>query len=503
VTADAGRTAWPRRLLRLWSLREDVQLETEAGPDGGGDLLLHSPWGTDRVSGPPPVVREALRRMDFGPVSLENVLAAEADPDADPDPDPDREAAEKDLDALMDRIGHLVVRTLRFEDGERLLLSVLPMSPHAAMEPVALEPGRPVRLSGFASLRAEGDGFALESPLSLHRALLHQPEAMSLIGLLGRATTVRDAARGTGMPEEAVREILGELTGAGLTIAAEPDADGGGFAEDRDPVLATWSTVDLLFHTRSTLGRHDGTFGATHAHAGRVAPEPAVRPARPGRRIPLPRPTTAAGSGPSLAELLEAGPRPYGSGQGTPTDDQLGEMLWRSMRVLSLDDDGSPVPYEVSKRPYPGFGGCYPLELYLCVDRCEGLDRAAYHYDPLRHALVVVNDDHETLDGLLRHAQISAGAPEPPPVLVTLTARFPRVGWKFTGPGHALVLRESGAALQTLSLVGASVGLSVAPLGMADIDTDARAFGLDWRAESTVGGLLLTGAVSKGTVAAA
>ena len=37
------------------------------------------------------------------------------------------------------------------------------------------------------------------------------------------------------------------------------------------------------------------------------------------------------------------------------------------------------VAYTV--RPYPSAGAGYELELYLAVDKCEGLARGFYHYD--------------------------------------------------------------------------------------------------------------------------
>ena len=40
--------------------------------------------------------------------------------------------------------------------------------------------------------------------------------------------------------------------------------------------------------------------------------------------------------------------------------------------------------YTVSERPYPSAGSLYELDLYLTVDRCDGLPRGIYHYDPAR-----------------------------------------------------------------------------------------------------------------------
>ena len=60
----------------LWSLREDVHVEFEPAD---GPVLLHSHWGDVTIQRPVPVVREALRRMLLGPISLENVVAGRRD----------------------------------------------------------------------------------------------------------------------------------------------------------------------------------------------------------------------------------------------------------------------------------------------------------------------------------------------------------------------------------------------------------------------------------------
>ncbi|HEY0640181.1 MAG TPA: hypothetical protein VGD67_21335, partial [Pseudonocardiaceae bacterium] len=54
---------------RRWSLREDVLVEADDDA-----LVVVTRWGEYRVDDPGPLVRESLRRMLLGPVSLANVL---------------------------------------------------------------------------------------------------------------------------------------------------------------------------------------------------------------------------------------------------------------------------------------------------------------------------------------------------------------------------------------------------------------------------------------------
>lgn len=448
MTTPTSRSRPYGRLLTLWSLRAGTHLEADE------DVLLHHGWGTERLERPHPAVREALRRMSFGPVRLENVPGG----------------GRAELTELTERIRPLLECSLQFEDSVRPLLSLVAMSPLAEMKPPgggALDAKRPLRLSRFASLRFSGEGFTMESPLSLYRARLADGEAMALVGMVGRATTAARAAQACGLPEKAVCEVLGLLVGAGLATVESDSDEKGRFEEDLDEVLSAWSEVDLLFHTRSTLGRHDHEFGAVR----RRGPAAEQQDVLGTHRIPLPRPSREAVAGPGLAELLERARSRRVPGAGAPTRGQLAELLFHAARACA----GT---------------GC-PLRFYVCVAQGGELRPGIYRYDREDHSLVLVNDAAEAMAEILEHARISTRSALTPSVLITVTARFDQVNHRLTGPGYALVLRAAGAALHTMNLVGATVGLSAAPLTMLDIDADARALGLDWRAESTVAGMVV------------
>ncbi|MFH8980920.1 SagB family peptide dehydrogenase [Streptomyces varsoviensis] len=432
------------RLLTLWSLRPGTHLEC------GEDVVLHHRWGTERLVRPRAVVQEALRRMNFGPVNLANVPGA-------------RSGGE--LDDLVDRLRPLLECSLQFEGGVRPLLSLVTMSPHAEVDVSGGEVGAdtPVRLSRFAVLRSTGDGFVMESPLSLYRARLASPEAMALVGMVGRATTPAEVT--AGLPLDAVRRVLGLLAAAGLVTVAP-----GGrppFEEEQDETLASWTAMDLLFHTRSTLGRHDYDFGAVRRRAGRGGAGSRATMAE-GRRVPLPRPVRG-GEAAGVAGLMARAGRQREFGAKSPSREQLAELLFHAAPAAT--------------------GSCCPLELYVSVDDCAGLAPGIYRYDRADVSLVLVNSDAAARGEMQEHARIGAQLARPPAVLITVTARFDRIERELTGPGYALVLRSAGAALHTLRLVAAAARLAAVPLAMLDIDTDARALRLDWRAESSVAAL--------------
>ena len=178
------------------------------------------------------------------------------------------------------------------------------------------------------------------------------------------------------------------------------------------------------------------------------------------------------------------------------TADELGDLLYRTARVRALVTPGDQEPREgrdprLSDRPYPGGGACYELELYVTVGRCAGLARGVYHYDPFGHRLEPVDADAAVVDGLLSDAAERATMDAAPQVLITLTARFRRISWKYEGLAYATVLKDVGVLFQSLYLVCTAMRLAPCALGAVRADATARALRTDWLLEPTVGQFIL------------
>lgn len=463
----------------LLSLREDVYLEEVED----GSVILHGRWGDVTVRRAGPIVRTLLTRMSLGPVHLMNVTKGQ-----------DVTATElASVLKVLKQIEFLVIRSLGYENGQ-LLLSAEPIAPAARLRPGRLSADTPIRLSRFATLRTNRSDYLLESPLSLYRVTLHRPESVQLISSLARPTTPT-AAMAHAPDDRLLVDALTLLVATGMVVRAEPEHPSGEvvFTEDVDPALAAWSPLDLMFHTRSNLGRHDHDFGATYPLGNDRSPEPAVRPVSGGATIPLPRPgwEEVLSVDPPLIVAVE-GRRSTRHYTGDPvTLRELGELLYRTARVRSLLlHDGADEP-AASNRPYPSGGASYELEIYITTAGGQDLPGGVYHYNPLDHRLEVVNTDMAVVAELLRNAKTAANASGTDPVLLTLTARFRRVSWKYTGLTYALMLKHVGVLTQSLYLVATAMGLSACALGAGNIDTSARAFGTDWRTESSLGELLV------------
>ncbi|MFF8403418.1 NADH oxidase [Streptomyces sp. NPDC015684] len=226
------------RAVHLWSLHEDVVVEEDATGQG---LVLRSRFGTERISRPDPLVREALRRMELGPVLLANVVprasaaaegatesaaAEDASDDASDDAtdgatddasDDASEGAYLVLLPVLDRLSHLIVRTLSWEDLRGPLLSVVSTSKDAPFAPVTLSARRLIRLIGDVSLTLEKAGFALARGTSPHRVQLHRPEAVWVVGLLAWPATPSHASSVLPLPPEVTQAVLSYLAAAGMT----------------------------------------------------------------------------------------------------------------------------------------------------------------------------------------------------------------------------------------------------------------------------------------------
>src|SRR5690606_24205008 len=140
------------------------------------------------------------------------------------------------------------------------------------------------------------------------------------------------------------------------------------------------------------------------------------------------------------------------------TSRELGEFLYRVGRVTErvsteLETWNGPVKIELAGRPYPAGGGLYEIELYPLVVRCAGLEAGLYHYDAVRHALVRIDADPEFTDRIAADAAYATTmSPEDVQVLVLLSARFPRMMWKYSSMAYAATLKHVGVLYHSMYL---------------------------------------------------
>jgi len=346
-------------------------------------------------------------------------------------------------------------------------------------------------LSRFAYMRRRGNDMVLESPRAAALFKIRDPKITAAIATLSTPQPIKRLRRLDGLAGD---ELLALLVDCGILCKV----DGGGAADLRsaegDDSLVLWDFHDLLFHTRSTEGRHANPLGGLYPHAGKIPPPPAVRPRWPGKKIDLRKLSAAPAQtvSPVVTTLRERHSIRSFDDRRPVTLDELAQFLDGTARVLSRwrhrEDLGDVRPViDYAMRPYPSAGASYELELYLAVDRCEGLAPGFYHYDAGGHALVPIAAPAHQLQALLTAAAYAMEAPGPPQILITLAARFGRISWKYSALAYALILKDVGVLTQTFYLMATDMGLGGCAIGIANIDLFAKMTGLAFYVEGPVG----------------
>ena len=463
--------------VRLWSFTEDTLLET--GEDD--TLVAVTWWGEYELPDIAPQVRDSLGRMLLGPVSMDNL--ASSMPDAAGD-------WRGMLRKVLERLAGSVVHSVGLSDGRGPVLSAIPVTQAPVFSAEPIPPGRPVKLSRFATMRPDGGALVVESPRARYRLALLRRPAVTVASSLAGPVTVERIAADSGLPEPVVAEIVAFLVAAGVALAAGPKAE---FAEDTDTDLAVWPPEDLMFHSRSRTWQKVGPLEPGGDRPGSEPPVLKLLPAGPAIPLHRPDPMTVGSDGASLTSLLEHDHScPEATGRSL-TAEQMGEFLFRAARVRSIGPAHLPggPSHEASQRPYFSIGCLYELEIYVSVNRCAGLAPGIYHYDPRGHTLSPVNDDPAALAGLLDLAMIGAGGHRRPPVLLTITARLTRTAWVLGKAAYATTLVHVGCLQQILYLTGLAMGLTAHAVPVDAGDRVDRTLKLEWPAEVSVGECVL------------
>ncbi len=149
------------------------------------------------------------------------------------------------------------------------------------------------------------------------------------------------------------------------------------------------------------------------------------------------------------------------SGQAA-TLQQLGALLYLSAAVTheKLMPDGS-FDY---LRPAPSGGALYPIEIYPCVLRVEDLPMGLYHYNPVDHALDVLQVD-DGFEQALFDTMIFPDYMTGSAVVFVMTAIFERSCFKYFNRGYRFIQLEAGHIAQNLCLVAEGLGLGSLCLG--------------------------------------
>jgi SagB-type dehydrogenase family enzyme len=408
---------------------------------------------------------------------------------------PDGSPVDREIDLLVRRLarhGLLEYRLARARSDEDIVI-IEPQTADYWPQTPKLGATDSVVLSRFAYLRRRGNDMVLESPRASALFRICDPKLAAALALLSSPQKISKLRRQDVFPTS---ELLALLLDCQLVFKLGASRDQNLRSSEGDEHLVVWDFHDLLFHVHSTEGRQANPLGGRYPYLDAIAPPPAVRPPWPGTAIDLQSLAAApVESASPFTKLLRERHSARDFDEQRPiTLTELAAFLDGAARVQSkwtspLDfGDGSFGPeIDYTARPYPSAGSAYELEIYLAVTHCEGLERGFYHYDADRHALVRIEVHARKLDAMIGGATYAMGAPGPPQILITIAARFNRIGWKYSAIAYSLILRDVGVLLQTLYLTATDMGLGGCAVGTSNIDLFAKMTGIEFHVEGPVG----------------
>ncbi len=283
---------------------------------------------------------------------------------------PEGRKTNKEINLLVSRLAALGLLEYGLVDPRNGtdLITVEPLLPDYQPNLPPLQNADTLVLSRFAYMRRRGNAMVLESPRAAALFKILDPELASLIATLSTPQRVKQLRQMDGFLGLASLALLVDCE-----IVLKIDVAG-------ESNLALWDFHDLLFHTRSTSGRHTNPIGSVYPHVGAISPLPAVRPSWPGKKIDLRKFSTAAPEAISPFEQLLRNRHSIRSfDDSRPISlPELSRFLEMTARVLSRSD--SKPGFEdggLTVRPYPSAGASYELELYLAVNVVRGFPAAS------------------------------------------------------------------------------------------------------------------------------
>ena len=189
---------------------------------------------------------------------------------------------DREIGLLVQRLarrGLLDYRLRRSRNGEDLVV-IEPQVPDYWPQTPRLSNGDALVLSRFAYMRRRGNEMVLESPRAGALFKICDPKIATAIAVLSSPQPIKELRRRNGFPTV---ELLALLLDCHILFKVGVAGESGLRLDEGDHSLVLWDFHDLLFHARSTEGRHGNPLGGVYPCVGIISPLPAVRPSWPGK----------------------------------------------------------------------------------------------------------------------------------------------------------------------------------------------------------------------------
>lgn len=194
-------------------------------------------------------------------------------------------------------------------------------------------------------------------------------------------------------------------------------------------------------------------------------------------------PTAKLGTGASIQELItrRRSRRAFDTNQAL-TAQTIGNILQLSYGITGvLGESGGVTQYA---RAVPSAGALYPLELYVMIQRVDGVAPGIYHYRVAHHALEALSIGDQA--PLFARTEPDWGMSATAAANLVITAVFERSTVKYGERGYRFALMEAGMLGQNASLVAAYEGIDTCMMGGFLDDEFNAVLGLDGISESVL-----------------
>jgi oxazoline/thiazoline dehydrogenase len=338
------------------------------------------------------------------------------------------------------------------------------------------------KLSKFSYIRRENNHFIIESSKGTARITIYDGFAFDILDKMVEYKEVEDFLNALEDYNQTILAFLAALH-TGEYLDFEPNSD----------IVSTedfWSFHDLLFHTRTRFGRTNYKIGGTFRFIGKKAHKKAIRELPNSlKEIQLPIPQLQANN--SLNDCME---NRVTTRTFEPIDlETLSTFLYRCIRIknskdfLVFGDNNKSDKMELLSSCYPSGGSVYELNFYLTVNNCERLESGFYWYNAFEHSLSFLEPKNNQTNTMLWYAKTCMGMNEVPPVLITFSADFERMFWKYENMAYAAILKNVGAVFQTMYLVATDMKIAACALGNGNIEVLQNLNKTSFLQESSVG----------------
>ncbi len=141
------------------------------------------------------------------------------------------------------------------------------------------------------------------------------------------------------------------------------------------------------------------------------------------------------------------------------TLEELSFLLWAVQGVQEIAKKG-----DATRRTVPSGGSRHPFELYLVVNRINGLAPGLYRYLPLDHKLCFLWADPELSTKAARACRKQAFVGKGAAVFIWTALPY-RAEWRYTIVAHKIIALDAGHSCQNLYLAGEAIDTGICAIG--------------------------------------